>query len=115
MKKLFVIVLAVFFVLSLTAFAQDTSKDAANSQAAQAAVGAVKTVSGTIKGEGDKLTFVSDNDQKAWEVQNPETLKGLEGQHVRVQAHVDVDKSSIHVMGVEQLKDKGEAKPEMKK
>ena len=108
MKKLFVIVLAVFFVLSLTAFAQDTSKDAANSQAGQAAAAAVKTVSGTIKAEGDKLTFVSDNDQKAWEVQNPETLKGLEGQHVSVQAHVYADKSSIHVMGVEQLKDNGE-------
>jgi hypothetical protein len=107
MKKLFVVVLAVFFVLSLTAFAQDTSKDAANSQAVQAAAG-VKTVSGTIKAEGNKLTFVSDNDQKAWEVQNPETLKGLEGQHVQVQAHVYADKSSIHVMGVEQLKDKGE-------
>ena len=108
MKKLFVVILAAFFVLSLSAFAQDTSKDAANSQSVQAAAAAVKGVSGTIKAEGNKLTFVSDNDQKAWEVQNPETLKGLEGQHVTIQAHVDADKSSIHVMGVKQLKDNGE-------
>jgi len=61
------------------------------------------TLSGTIKAEGDKLTFVSDTDQKAWTVDNPETLKGHEGHHVQVKAHVNADKESIHIAGVKML------------
>jgi hypothetical protein len=45
-------------------------------------------------------------------VQNPETLKGQEGKHVSVQAHVYSDKNAIHIMSVEPSKDSGEMKKE---
>ena len=35
---------------------------------------------------GDKLRFVTD--QRAWNVDNPETLKGLEGHYVHAKVHV---------------------------
>jgi hypothetical protein len=35
---------------------------------------------------------------------NPETLKGHEGHHVQLSAHVYSDKNSIHVMSVKMLK-----------
>ena len=63
-----------------------------------------KNLKGTIKADGDKLTFVADKDQKSWEVANPEALKGHEGHHVQLSAHVYEDKSQIHVMSVKMLK-----------
>ena len=64
----------------------------------------LKTLKGTVKAEGDKITFVDDADQKSWDVMNPEKLKGHEGHHVQVSAHVYADKNSIHVMSVKMLK-----------
>ena len=39
-------------------------------------------------------------DQRAWNVDNPETLKGREGHHVQLKAHVYPDKDSIHITEV---------------
>jgi len=58
---------------------------------------------GTVKADGDKLTFVAD-DGKSWDVANPETLKDHVGHHVEVNAHVYADKGQIHVMKVKMLK-----------
>jgi hypothetical protein len=64
----------------------------------------LKSLKGTIKADGDKYTFVNDKDKKSWEVQNPEALKGHEGHHVELKAHVYADKDQIHVMEVKMLK-----------
>jgi len=58
---------------------------------------------GTVKADGDKITFVADADQKAWDVVNPETLKDHVGHHVELSAHVYADKGQIHVMKVTML------------
>jgi len=60
-------------------------------------------IKGTVKGEGDKITFVADADQKSWDVVNPETLKDHVGHHVELSAHVYADKGQIHVMKVKML------------
>jgi hypothetical protein len=44
------------------------------------------------------LRFVTD--QRAWNVDNPETLKGLEGHYVHAKAHVYPDKDLIHITEV---------------
>ena len=44
------------------------------------------------------MAFVTD--QRAWNVDNPETLKGHEGHYVGVNAHVYADKDSIHITEV---------------
>jgi membrane protein implicated in regulation of membrane protease activity len=61
-------------------------------------------IKGTVKADGDKITFVNDSDQKSWNVVNPETLKDHVGHHVEVSAHVYADKGEIHVMKVKMLK-----------
>ena len=61
-------------------------------------------IKGTVKSEGDKITFVADSDQKSWDVVNPETLKDHVGHHVELSAHVYADKGQIHVMKVKMLK-----------
>jgi hypothetical protein len=58
---------------------------------------------GTVKADGDKITFVSDEGGKSWDVVNPETLKEHVGHHVQLNAHVYADKGQIHVMKVTML------------
>ena len=70
----------------------------------KAAAPPLKNIKGTVQADGDKISFVADKDQKPWDVMNPETLKGHEGHHVLVNAHVYADKNAIHVMSVKMLK-----------
>jgi hypothetical protein len=109
MKKLMVSLLAVTFAMSLPAFAQNNSMPQDNNmsqtQADQSAAKApLMTLKGTVKADGDKYTFVNDKDGKSWDVMNPEELKGHEGHHVQLSAHVYSDKNSIHIMSVKMLK-----------
>ena len=101
MKRLLIFALALSVMLTVAAFAQDMSKDSGTAKAAPAPL---KNIKGTVKADGDKLTFVSDKDSKSWDVANPEALKGHEGHHVEVNAHVYADKDQIHVMSVKMLK-----------
>lgn len=103
MKKLLILTLAACVTFGVAAFAQETGKscDTGMSKSTKAPL---KTLKGTVKQDGDKITFVNDADQKSWDVMNPETLKDHVGHHVQVSAHVYADKASIHVMGVKMLK-----------
>jgi len=96
MKTLLSTILSLCFALSVLAFAQDAPKRAPRKT--QAAGDRLITIMGTIKEDGEKLTFVTD--QRAWNVDNPETLKGHEGHHVQLKAHVYPDKDSIHITEV---------------
>ncbi len=102
MKKLLVLTLAVCVACSVVAVAQDTM--AKGDDMGKAAAAPLKSLKGTVKADGDKITFISDADQKSWDVMNPETLKEHDGHHVQVSAHVYADKNSIHVMKVKMLK-----------
>jgi hypothetical protein len=61
-------------------------------------------IKGTVKAEGGKIIFVSDETGKSWDVVNTETLKEHVGHHVELSAHVYKDKSQIHVMTITMLK-----------
>jgi len=103
MNKLRICLLTVIFAMSLTAFAQqDTMSQPQSDQTSAKAP--LMTLKGMVKAEGDKYTFVNDKDKKSWDVMNPEELKGHEGHHVQLSAHVYADKSAIHVMSVKMLK-----------
>ena len=103
MKKLWILVIAICVTFSMAAVAQEMGKSCDMGKD-KAAAAPLKNLKGTVKAEGDKMTFVSDADQKSWDVMNPEKLKGHEGHHVQVSAHVYADKNSIHVMTVKMLK-----------
>jgi len=102
MKKLLVVALTLsVLMIGASAIAQDTmSKDSGK----MAAGAPLKNLKGTVKFDGDKATFVADKDQKSWDVMNPETLKGHDGHHVELSAHVYADKGAIHVMSVKMMK-----------
>jgi hypothetical protein len=120
MKKLLLMLVAVALFLGTAAFAQDSSQSSGSSggamssdtgKAAKEKAPPLKWIKGTVKAEGDKVQFVADKGGKTWDVVNPEALKGHEGHHVNVQAHVYADKDQIHVMQVKMVgakKEKGE-------
>jgi hypothetical protein len=103
MKKLLILLMAMCVACGTAALAQDTMKSCDTGKATTAKA-PLMTLKGTVKADGEKITFVNDADQKSWDVMNPETLKGHEGHHVQLSAHVYADKSSIHVMKVKMLK-----------
>ncbi|HTZ98621.1 MAG TPA: hypothetical protein VMB18_19620 [Terriglobales bacterium] len=102
MKKLllFVMVFSVM-LLGVNAIAQDNMGQGSSDKAAAAPL---KTLKGTIKADGDKYSFVSDKDKSSWSIMNPDAVKGHEGHHVELSAHVYKDKMAIHVMSVKMMK-----------
>jgi hypothetical protein len=108
MKKLCILAMAVCLGCSVTAAAQ-AAQNCNMGQGNATTSAPLKTLNGTVKSEGDKITFVTDVDNKSWDVINPETLKDHVGHHVQVSAHVYADKDQIHVMSVKMLKAKSSA------
>ncbi len=104
MKKWMIFLLAVAFTTGLSAFAQQKSNMAQTQADQSAAQAPLMTLKGTVKMEGDKTVFVNDKDGKTWDIMNPEEVKGHEGHHVQLNAHVYADKDSIHIMSVKMLK-----------
>lgn len=106
MKKLLLVSCAVALLMSLMVFAQDTPKqDEAKQDTMKAEKVSTKAVSISGKISDDGKTFVGDKDSKSWTVSNPDALKGHEGHHVVVTAHVDADKNEIHVTSVKMAKE----------
>jgi hypothetical protein len=101
MKKLWILTLALsVMMIAVSAIAQDNMGQNSGKTAAAAPL---KNINGTVKFDGDKAAFVADKDQKSWDVMNPEALKGHDGHHVQLSAHVYADKGAIHVMSIKML------------
>ncbi len=99
MRTLLLAILALCFALSVVALSQDAPNQVPRKTPVAAASGArLTSIMGTIQEDGDKLRFVTD--QRAWNVDNPETLKGHEGHYVHAKAHVYPDKDLIHITEV---------------
>jgi len=94
MKPFLLIILSVCFVGSATALTPQVRTHAPRKVQVSAGL---STMMGTVQ-DGHKLRFVTD--QRAWNVDNPEMLKGHEGHYVRVRAHVYSDRNSIHIRDV---------------
>ncbi len=101
MKKLLIAAFAICMLASVVALSQDSmSNDSMKSDKMAAPV----NVMGKIGADG--TTFVGDKDGKTWTIVNPEAVKGHEGHHVVLNAHVYPDKMQVHVMSLKMAKDK---------
>ena len=102
MKRVLLSMVAALVALTFSAFAQSsagsTDQSADKTKATKAAKAPLKTIAGTISDDGK--TFTADKDKKQWTIKNPEDVKGHEGHHVKLQAHVYADTSEVHVMKV---------------
>jgi hypothetical protein len=96
MKTFLLAFLSLSFTVGIVAVAQGSPSQAP--QKHPAAWVQSTSIMGTVSEQGDKLRFVTD--PRAWNVDNPETLRGHEGHYVRVNAHLYPDRGSIHIMEV---------------
>jgi hypothetical protein len=99
MKKLMTICFALALLTFGVASAQDNMQN--DNVKADASSKAVQ-VTGKISDDGKM--FVSDKDSKSWTISNPDAVKGHEGHHVTLTAHVDADKSEVHVVSLKMAK-----------
>jgi pentapeptide MXKDX repeat protein len=99
MRKLMTICFAVALLTFGVASAQDTMQN--DNMKADASKKAVQ-VTGKISDDGK--TFVGDTDSKSWTISNPDAVKGHEGHHVILTAHVYADKNEVHVMSLKMAK-----------
>jgi hypothetical protein len=100
MKKLITILFALSLLTSFSLVAQDTTmkQDSMKSDTAKAA-----HLMGTISEDGK--TFVSDKDGKSWTISNPDAVKGHEGHHVVLKAHVSADTNQVAVVSLKMAGD----------
>jgi sulfite reductase alpha subunit-like flavoprotein len=107
MKKLMLGFLALTLVLWVVAGTQASAQQSAGQQSQtdqnQASQNQAKSNNGEMSGNvsSNGKTFTSDKNNKDYRVDNPDALKGHEGQHVAVIVHVDPDTGVIHIMQVE--------------
>ena len=99
MKKLMTIIFALSLLTSFCLAAQDAAKQD-NMKA-----GTAKAASITGKISDDGKTFVSDKDGKSWTINNPDLVKGHEGHHVTLKAHVAADTNSVDVVSLKMAGD----------
>ncbi|HZQ21318.1 MAG TPA: hypothetical protein VFA89_00680 [Terriglobales bacterium] len=105
MKKLLLLCLALFVLLTVIAYAADS--ETVNGYVADSICG-VKGAAPNQEActkkcleKGAKMVVVTDSDKKVLTVDNPDALKGHEGHHVAVTGHVSGD--SIHVESAKML------------
>jgi Tfp pilus assembly protein PilV len=114
MKKMMLALLAFALSIPAIAFAQSSTQDqqtqqnqaqqatqAEQNQAAERnAVGTdtfpKHTMSGTVSNDGKNFT----SDNKTFQISNPNSLKGYEGQTVTVQYVIDPDRNTLKVLSV---------------
>jgi hypothetical protein len=100
MKKLMTVIFALSLLTSLGLVAQDTTKQD-NMKAGTSAKAA--SITGKISDDGK--TFVSDKDGKSWTINNPDAVKGHEGHHVTLKAHVSADTNAVDVVSLKMAGD----------
>ena len=101
MKKLMIISFALALLMSAVAVAQYGEQQPDNSKSGTS----MKAVSITGKISDDGKMFVNDKDSKSWTISNSDAVKGHEGHHVTLQAHVDADKNEVHAVSLKMAKD----------
>ena len=102
MKKLMIFGFAFVLVMTAAGVAQDCMKGSMKSDSSSKAP---VNVTGKISDDGK--SFVADKDGKSWTIVNPDAVKGHEGHHVVLSAHVYADKGQVHVMSLKMAKDTG--------
>src|ERR1051326_8320772 len=108
MKRLLTLLFAFVLSASLSLAAQEPAKDQSSSsdkkvqkaekkEANAAQKGKDMSLTGWVRDQGGKTVFENDKDKQAWDISNPDAVKGHEGHHVKVRAKLDEANHSLTV------------------
>ena len=126
MKRLLTLLFAFLLSASLSLMAQEpTSKDqsstsdkkvqkAEKKEAKAAQKGKDMSLTGWVRDQGGKTVFENDKDKQAWDISNPDAVKGHEGHHVKVRAKLDESNHSLTVDKLSMMKKSKQAGEEQK-
>jgi len=124
MKKFVTLLFVLCLVLTMTGFAKEAAKptttvtgivtDPMCAKSGDKAKMADADCAKKCASDG-KYALVNDADGSVWTITNPELVKGHEGHHVTVTAHLDADKKEAHLMRVSMAREKPTTKLEKKK
>ena len=107
MKRIFVVLVAMFALTALAAVAADSSKITGyisdSMCGAKHAGSGAECVKKCIAG-GMKPVFVDDKAKAVWTIDNPDSVKDFYGSHVVVTATADASAKSVHIDAVEAAK-----------
>jgi len=103
MKKLMTIVFALGLLMAFSLVAQDTQDTMKQGTMKSDTSTKAASIMGKISDDGK--TFVSDKDGKSWTISNPDAVKGHEGHHVTLKAHVSADKGEVEVVSLKMAGD----------
>ena len=106
MRKMLTMLFALSLLTSISLVAQDSASQDTMKQGTASADSSVKatTIPGKISEDGK--SFVSDKDNKTWTISNPDAVKGHEGHHVALKAHIDASKNEVDVVSLKMLQTK---------
>ncbi len=116
MKKSLVVLLVLMLVLVVAAVANEAAGKAVNGWVVDSKCGAKMANANSAAcvkkciAAGAKVAFVPDGTQEVLIVDNPDSLKGHEGEHVTVMGNTDMAKKTIHVDSVKMMAEGGEMK-----
>ncbi|HET9696697.1 MAG TPA: hypothetical protein VFP40_07515 [Terriglobales bacterium] len=120
MKKFLVVIAFVMGLAFLNPISAQNTRE--NQKVAKAEREATKAaaknkaidLTGTLRKEGDKTTFINEESQQSWTVANPDMLMGHESMRVKLKATPDVHSRTLLVEEVKDLKPLKQPKPEVK-
>jgi hypothetical protein len=102
MKKIMLsflaLALGLWVVAGANASAQQSGSQQDQTYQNQTDTKANQNMAGSVSTNGKN--FTNDKDNKSYKVDNPDALKGHEGQHVAIVVHVDPDTGVLHIMQV---------------
>ncbi len=111
------LVVGLAFLNPISAQSKKENKKAAKAEK-EAAKAAAKhkaiDLTGSLRKEGDKTTFINEESQQSWTIANPDMLIGHESMRVKLKATPDVHARTLLVEEVKDLKPLKLPKPEEK-
>jgi hypothetical protein len=120
MKRLLTLLFAFLITASLSLVAQEPASankkvDKAEKKEAKAAEkGKSISLTGWVKEQDGKTTFVNDKDKQTWNIANPDAVKGHEGHHVQIKAKLNETDHSLNVEKLSMLRKGKQAGEEQK-
>jgi hypothetical protein len=129
MKRLLTLLFAFVLSAALSLAAQEPANQdqssgntkkvqkAEKKEAKAAQKGKDMSLTGWVRDQGGKTIFENDKDKQAWDISNPDAVKGHEGHHVKVKAKLDESNHSLTVDKLTMMrkaKQSGEMKNEPK-
>jgi hypothetical protein len=112
MKRVLTLLFAFVISAALSMVAQEPASSptdkkvekAEKKEAKAAEKGKTMSLTGWVKDQDGKTVFINDKDKQAWNIANPDAVKGQENHHVKVKAKLNEADHSVNIEKLSMLR-----------